>query len=235
MSSRLPLLALLVTVLECTPKEQATAGREQSSDPRHRTEAAAAQHIARPRTAHLARLDVGQWTRHRVSSSGGRSDTLTFKVVDRQQQAYWIEIVTGAANAGTVLGLLVQPGLRSKLDDMTLLAARVKMPNGATKELRGRQLQISRSGYLKVLEPLVVPDLQGRPQQSQTVPSGSFEGCYRYQRPLSFGALDDEATVWVHPSVPITGLVKAVDKTHITKVELLDFGLSGAKTSMPRR
>ena len=118
---------------------------------------------------------------------------------------------------------------------MTLLAARVKMPNGRTKELRGRQLEVSRAGYLRVLGPLFVPALQGKPQERQAVPAGSFDGCYRHQRPLAFGQLDGEATVWVHPSVPITGLVKAVDKTQVTTAELVDYGLSGARTSMSRR
>ena len=40
-----------------------------------------------------------------------------------------------------------------------------------------------------------------------------------------------QSVAWLHPSVPINGMVKSVAKDQDSVIVLLDFGLSGAKKS----
>lgn len=234
MHHRLSLIAAFAAVLACTP-EPKRRGDQAAAEPGATQTGGASRRVPRPESTRLLDLQDGQWIRYRVSRSDGRSEIVTYKVVGREQDAHWLEVVTGVADAGTVLGLLIRPAMRSAPTDTALLAARIRMPNGLTKELRGKELEISRSGYLKVMSPLFVPGIEGATQQPQAVPAGTFEGCLRQQRRLTLGGLDGDATVWIHPAVPLTGLVKAVDKTQTMKAELLDYGTKGAVTSMPRR
>jgi hypothetical protein len=217
----------------CRQAQQDPSGRASSAD--------IGEHAAQGRTIRassatdLAPFAVGQWVRYAVRYADGRRGQLTYKVVQRQQNAIWVELVTGTANAGTVLQLLLEAGSRRAPDGSRIEAARISMPNGAVRELRGVMLDPSRAGYLKALSPLFSPPFVGTPQEPVATAAGSFEGCHRLERELVFGELDGAFTVWMHPSVPLTGLVRATAKSGEATIELDGFGMQGARTSMKRR
>jgi hypothetical protein len=175
---------------------------------------------------------VGQWTRHRITESNGRSSTLTYKIVSEQDGAHWIEVVTGAANAGTVLQILMRLTDRTKPEQGEILGAKIKMPNGGVKKLEGAVLAAASAGYKKSLRHLSLPSLAGLPRETVTVPAGTFRGCFKFSDTTAVAGLELKSTVWSHPDVPISSLVKNQSEDGSTFLELLDYGLSGAKSEM---
>jgi len=217
----------------CRQTQQDSSGRPSSAaveDP-----SATGRTIRASGSTELAPFAVGQWVRYAVRYTDGHKSQLTYKVVGREQNALWLELVAGTANAGTVLQLLIGAGSRTALDGSRIEAARISMPNGAVRELRGPMLEPSRPGYLKALSPLFSAPFAGVPQQSVATATGRFEGCHRLERELVFGELNGAFTVWMHASVPLAGLVRATAKSGEATIEIDGFGMQGARTSMERR
>ena len=185
-----------------------------------------------PKSPKVLDLAVGQWTRHAIIESNGNRSSLTYKVVAKEGAAYWLEVVTGAPNAGAVIQILLELKERSKPEDSQILAARVKMPKGFVKDIRGPMLDASKEAYKKALRQVFVPDLAAMQKQTVTVPAGTFEQCYRHTETTSFAGMEVSSTLWQHPAVPITALVKSVSVDGGTTVELVGFGMEGAKSSM---
>jgi hypothetical protein len=186
-------------------------------------------------SAEIAPLEVGQWVRYAIRYADGRSDQLTYKVVEREPNGLWVELVSGKPNAGTVLELLIGAGSLAAFDGSRILAARISMPNGAVRELRGVMLEPSRPGYLKALSPLLRAPFASAPKERVATAAGAFEDCSRLDRELVFGELHGGFTVWMHTAVPLTGLVRATAKSGEATVEVDDFGMQGARASLKRR
>jgi hypothetical protein len=73
--------------------------------------------------------------------------------------------------------------------------------------------------------------LAGMPREDVTVPAGTFKGCYRRTEKTDVGDVHSDTTLWTHPSVPITGLVRSKEKDG-TGMELIAYGMTGAKSSL---
>jgi hypothetical protein len=192
---------------------------------------AAGGEVARPTSTELPALSVGQWSKYRNTTSDGTSD-VTYKVVAEEDGGYWLEIVRGAANAGTVLQLLISVKNRSDPNSLDVQAARVRMPNGHVRELRGDMLRPTADGYRKALAEIFVPALAGAPQEDVTVSAGTFRGCYKRTQKVERQSKASEQTVWVHTAVPISGIVKSEETDGSAKTELLTWGTSGAKSEL---
>jgi len=230
-------LALVLSALfACSSIERLRGKKAPAADSASPAESAAAAAtpvvVPAPKAPKVLDLAVGQWTRHAIIESNGRRSTLTYKVVAKEGAAYWLEVVTGAANAGTVIQILLELKERYKPEDSQILAARVKMPNGFVKDIRGKMLDASKEAYKKALRQVFVPDLSTMQQETVVVPAGTFERCYRHTETTSFGGMEVSSTLWQHPAVPITALVKSVSVDGGTTLELVAFGMEGAKSAM---
>jgi hypothetical protein len=93
----------------------------------------------------------------------------------------------------------------------------------------------SRAGYVKTLSPLFWGSFAGTPREKLSAPAGTFEGCSKLEHTITFAELDGASTLWLHPSVPLTGLVRATLSSGEATIELVDFAAQGARTSMKRR
>lgn len=187
--------------------------------------------MAAPHTAELGPLSVGQWTRYELNDRG-RTSLVTHKVVGVQSEAFWLEFVTGAADAGTVLGLLVHAPDRTQASRAEIRAARIRMPNGLTKEIRGAELKPTEAAYKRMVDDLFRTSLRGSPQSDVTTPAGTFRGCYRQNTKLGFSGDNAEMSVWIHPGVPLSGVVKAETTDRAWTVQLLAFGTEGAESEL---
>src|SRR5688572_1563080 len=116
-----------------------------------------------PGSAELGPLSVGQWTRYRLEDRG-RASLVTHKVIGEESGAFWVEFVTGAADAGTVLALLVHAPDRIDRTRAEIRAAKIRMPNGLLKEIRGAELKPTDAAYRKMVGDLFSPSLRGLPQ-----------------------------------------------------------------------
>jgi hypothetical protein len=187
-----------------------------------------------PRRAELGPLSVGQWTRYRLDDRG-RTSIVTHKVIGEESGAFWVEFVTGAADAGTVLALLVHAPDRVDPARAEIQAAKVRMPNGLLKEIRGAELKLTEDAYKRMVADLFSPSMSGLPQSDTTTPAGTFRGCYRQKAALAFVSSDSESTVWRHPGVPLSGVVRSQSSDAKLTVELLAFGTEGAESELSRQ
>jgi hypothetical protein len=225
------LLALFwLTAAGCScsrsPSEGAAGGPKESSGTSGAQAPAQAGEVARPKGTALAAFSVGQWSKYRVDSDDGSSTEVTYKIVAEEQGAYWLEIVRGVANAGTVMQLLIS------VKDLT--AAKIRMPNGHVRELRDEMLQPTAAGYRKALSDIFVPALDGATQEDVTVPAGKFSGAYKRLQKVDTSKGSSEQNVWIHPSVPISGVVKSEEVGKPNKTVLIAFGQDGAKSEMTK-
>jgi len=187
-----------------------------------------------PRRAELGPLSIGQWTRYRLEDRG-RASLVTHKVIGEESGAFWIEFVTGAADAGTVLALLVHAPDRIDPARAEIQGAKIRMPNGLLKEIRGAELKPMDAAYTKMVGDLFSPSLRELPQSDITTPAGTFRGCYRRKARLAFSGGDSESTVWSHPGVPLSGVVKSQSLDGERTVELMAFGTEGAESELTRK
>ena len=176
----------------------------------------------------LIPLAVGQWTKHRVTREDGSQSTIRYQVIGQESGAFWIEVASGDGT-GTVIQLLMKTG---SAQDAELLAGRVRSPNGEIKESRGKEFEKHKDGFRKAISGTLLPKMAGLPQKDVTVPAGTFKGCYEDVRTTSVSQITAKNRTFVHPSVPITGLVKSETVGEKHKMELEAFGLTGAKSSM---
>jgi len=182
----------------------------------------------------LAPFAVGQWSKYRISMDDGTSTEVTYKIVGEEQGAHWLEIVRGAADAGTVMQLLVGLRSRSEPGSLEIKAARIRMPNNQIRELRDETLKPSAEAYRKTLADIFVPSLAGAPREDVTVPAATFRGAYKRQQKVESSQATSDQWVWIHPAVPISGVVKSEELGKPNKTELLTWGTTGAKSEMQR-
>ena len=175
---------------------------------------------------------VGQWTQHKMVSENGQPSLLTYKIVGEEAGAYWVEVAHESYYGKTVNKILLAMGDRSNPATMEFRAVKMKDKQGKVTELQGPMIQLMKSAYQSSVNMLAV-SWQGLPQESVGVVAGNFAACFKAMTDASWGAWRSTATSWMHPSVPISGLVKSVGISHPTTMELVGFGDSGATSEIP--
>ncbi len=176
----------------------------------------------------LIPLAVGQWTRHRVTREDGTQSTIRYQVVAKENDAFWVEVASGDGS-GTVIQLLMK---KNSEHDAELIAGRVRAPSGEMKESRGADFEKHKDGFRKAISGTLLPKMQGLPQKDIEVPAGKFAGCYEEVRTTEVAEISATNRTFVHPSVPITGLVLSETVGEKHKMELEAFGMTGAKSAM---
>jgi hypothetical protein len=74
---------------------------------------------------------------------------------------------------------------------------------------------------------------QGLPQESVCVVAGNFMGSFKAQTDASWGVWHAASTTWMHPTAPISGLVKSMELDKANSTELVGFGEIGATSEIP--
>jgi hypothetical protein len=226
----LPALALGLSCLACGPHIDSAA----KADIDRRVAALVPSGQAFPPPATLAprQLVVGQWTQHKLANEKGELSLLTYKIVGEENGAYWVEVANESYYGKLVMKLLLVLGNRTNANAMEILAAKVKDRDGRVTELQGPQLQAGRPTWGSSVNMLAVA-WQGLPQEAMSVVAGNFMACFKARTDPSWGAWHAAATTWMHPAVPISGLVKSIGLDRPTTVELVGFGEIGAVSEIP--
>jgi len=185
-----------------------------------------------PATLEPKPIVVGQWTQHRMLSEKKQPSLVTYKIVGEEAGAYWIEVANESYYGKTVTKILLAMRDRSNPAMMEILAVKMKDKKGNVTELQGPMIQLLKSSYQASINMLAVT-WQGLPQESASVVAGTFTGCFKAMTDASWGIWRSSATSWMHPTVPISGLVKSVGISHPTSMELVGFGDSGATSEIP--
>lgn len=175
---------------------------------------------------------VGQWTQHKLVNEKGQPSLLTYKIVGEEAGAYWVEVANESYYGKTVNKILLAVGDRMNPSTMEVRAVKMKDKQGKVTELQGPMIQLMKSMYQSSVNMLAVSWV-GLPHESVNVVAGSFGGCFKAVTDASWGIWRSSATTWMHPTVPISGLVKSVGISQPTTMELVGFGDSGATSEIP--
>lgn len=177
-------------------------------------------------------LAAGQWTLHKMVNDKGQPSLLTYKIVEALPDgSHWVEVANESYYGKTVTKILLFMGDRSNPSTMEVRAVKMKDKNGRVTELQGPMIQLMKSMYQASLNMLVV-SWQGLPQENVNVAAGSFAGCFKAMTDANWGVWRSSSTSWMHPGVPISGLVKSVGLSQPTTLELVGFG-DGATSEIP--
>jgi hypothetical protein len=175
---------------------------------------------------------VGQWTQHKLTNEKGEVSLLTYKVVGVEGDAVWIEMANEGYYGKTVTKILLAIGDRMSPSTMEIRAVKMKDKNGKLTELQGPMIQLMRSLWQGSVNMLAV-SWQGLPQENMAVIAGNFILCFKARTDASWGAWRSVSTTWMHPAVPLSGLVKSVGVDKPVTMELVGFGETGAVSEIP--
>jgi hypothetical protein len=178
-------------------------------------------------------LATGQWAQYRVKLKDGEQELRTVKILEKEGDAFWYEVVEDTYHGRTVERLLVSFGNDKEHPHVELLALKRKDPEGHIMQVPRRTLSlptVTYDTYRSQLATFIAPWPPSSPQGSTVVPAGRFEGC-RYDT-STFKTRRQERVIesWWHPAVPLSGFVRLQDSSGSIANELVAYGTSGARS-----
>jgi hypothetical protein len=227
---RAALLLILVGAASCATIYDPAA--QQDIDGRVARLPAPAQTIAAPAASAPLPLAVGQWTQYQMIDDVGRPSFLTIKLVGEQLGSYWLEILEETYSGRRVSKLLVYFGDRADATSMDIRAIKTRLDAGRITEMPAAELPGARDTWQGVLA-LLGAKWAGLPQETARVPAGIFAGCYRRDSEDKWGPLQSKSTVWAHPAVPLSGLVRSQALEGPHSLTLVGYGEKGAVSEIP--
>jgi hypothetical protein len=175
-------------------------------------------------------LATGQWAKYKLVDEEGHPSIATYKVVGEEAGAHWIEFEQETYYGENVTLMLANLGDRRDPD--TIKIHRLKTRNdGTVQEQPPQVLGLMKSMWKPILSNLVI-HWERLPQQPASVPAGTFARCYKQRTTVSFVGISRTSDTWAHPAVPMSGTVKSVGVDKPFTMELIDFGLTGASSSI---
>jgi hypothetical protein len=175
---------------------------------------------------------VGQWTEHRITDAQGHASLITLKLVGQENDAYWLEVVTESAQGREAAKILV--ALTSGRDPagINVRAIHVKKEGQAQSvEVQPGQMTEVKGRFHAALDLLAMP-VDTNEKDDVRVPGGHFIGCYKVEISRPWGPWQEASTACSHPSVPLSGVVRAAPVGKGGLLELVDFGVSGAESEL---
>jgi hypothetical protein len=171
---------------------------------------------------------VGQWTQHRIIDENGEPALLTFKLVGQDSGGYWVEMLTESYHGREAVKMFVVLNSGRDPAGMEIRFLKLKVGDGAPIELEGAALDRARDAYHDDLD-LLASVFEPADRDDFHVPAGHFVGCYAAQTKEPWGPWDVPSVICSHPSVPLSGVVHAQPVGKVGVMELVAFGLTGAR------
>jgi hypothetical protein len=173
---------------------------------------------------------IGQWIRYGADWREGGRSTVEYRIVDREDGAFWVEVTDVRRERTRQVKMLVRPG--ATVDDHQVLQLSFEN-RGEIEEIPSRLLPTYQPLLQQWLGMLFPAELAGE-REDVTVPAGVFHGAFKTERELTFGQAEVTANVWLHPAVPISGMVRFEGGSGGHTLQLLGFGLEGAESRFGR-
>lgn len=172
----------------------------------------------------------GAWVKYATRPKTQAPGTLMWSVVGQPEPTNYLielEMASGSQRFITRADAIIVDLRDPEGNDFK--AFEFKVPGHRSVTLPGI-MQTQMKGTVAALFQIANPKrIEGAPQETVKVKAGTFEGCYKIQGPgVAFG-VKQLATHWVHPSVPLPGIVKTVAAEG--EMELDSYALSGAKSA----
>jgi hypothetical protein len=175
-------------------------------------------------------LAVGQWIELKPIDDKQRPSLMKYKVVGQEGSAFWIETWSETYKGKSELRMLVDFGDRKNPETVSIKGLRTRTNDGAVQDYPENMLGIFKSMWKPVVSSMIISwaDL---PREDATVPAGHFVGCYKRRANVKWGWYEATSDGWMHPAVPINGLVRSVNVDKGGSVELIGFGTEGASST----
>jgi len=204
------------------------AAPESESEPESEPEADEPTPVFEPAEdgAEMMEPAIGQWVRYGVTWREGSRSTTEYRFVDRQNDTWWFEVTDRRGSRQNHVRMQVRPSG----DGVELLALSFRRQGQPREDVQPRLLPNYRPMLAQWLEMLFPGPLSGEPEEI-TVRAGRFPDARKSETTLEFGGQQIDAEIWRHPAVPVTGMVKFRDRAGGHTVELLGFGLEGARSA----
>lgn len=178
---------------------------------------------------------AGQWLQYKSIDENDEPTILTYKIIASDGFNHSVELVEEDYHGKyvTYMELRYDPGRALKSLDVKRVLTR--RGDSLPKESSPEDLSVKEAYHRVLASQLFAPWADGTSGGDIVVGAGQFQGCLQIEISLMIKGLIYRADSWHHPSLPMNGLVKAVrkDGTEGT-VELLDFGLDGARSDVLR-
>ena len=167
---------------------------------------------------------IGQWVRYGVTYREGGRSTVEYRIVDREDDSWWLEVTDRRRERVRHVRMRVRPQ-----PDGTKELLALAFKNGSELEEIPTRLLGNYAPMLgQWLDTMLRAEISG-PQEDVTVPAGTFRGAFKGEQTLRFLQAEIVADVWWHPEVPLTAMVKLVDRAERGHtLELIGWGESGA-------
>lgn len=175
---------------------------------------------------------VGQWTQHVMTDEQGRPSFLTMKLVGEDLGSFWLELLEETYSGRRVTKLLVYFGDRSTPAALDIRAVKSRVGTGPIKEATREELGAAKTSWAGILTMLAAA-WQGLPQEEARAHAGIFAGAYKRESEPGWGPLLAKSTLWLHPAVPLSGLVRSQSLERRGGLQLIAFGERGAVSEMP--
>jgi hypothetical protein len=127
--------------------------------------------------------------------------------------------------------MLIELGDRKDPSTVDLKKFKQKTDNDNVNEFPDAMLGLMKSMWGPLTDALVI-NWQDKPQENAEAPAGTFDACDKVQGTVSFVGRSWTSTAWSHPAVPINGAVKSRGVDNPSQMDLVEFGLTGAKSEL---
>jgi hypothetical protein len=174
---------------------------------------------------------VGQWTEYRITDDKGRKSLITSKLIGQEEGAYWFEVVNETPEGREAAKMLVaMPGGRDPAG-MEIRSLFLKKGKALPVVVDPGSLPALRAKFRGALD-LFAITAETQEKDDVRVPGGHFIGCYLIETAGAWGPWKVPAEVCTHPSVPLSGIVRAQPIGVNGLLELVGFGVTGAESEM---
>ncbi len=155
-------------------------------------------------------------------------------IVGRDGDAWTLEITTLSPTGETAMQMKVR-GLDKVQetmdpDDIDILSLKLRDREGQVQNIDGMALSLMKGQYAKALTGIAMKYEIATTTGSVKVPAGTFNGCTKATSKVETMFGDYESEGFIHPKVPLSGIVRSVMKDNGVVTELLEFGTNARST-----
>jgi hypothetical protein len=173
-------------------------------------------------------LAVGQWAEYKLTGSNKRPGFATYKVVGQQGEAFWVETTLTTYSGKQETRMLIDFGDRTDPEKFKVHAVQMRN-NDKPMDLPPGTMQLMQSLWKPVLSNFVIDWSAAAARENASASAGQFEGCYKRRLEFGLGPYHQQSDAWLHPSVPINGIVRSASiGKNPSLTELVAFGTDGA-------
>lgn len=177
-------------------------------------------------------LAAGQWVEFKLTGANKRPGFAKYQIVGQEGSAFWVETELTTYTGKQESRMLIYFGDRIHPETMQVKSATLRN-DGRIIEYPPGTMNLMQAMWKPILRNFII-DWADAPREDATVPAGQFAGCYKRRITVSAGPYHQVGDAWLHPAIPINGMVRSVSVGNNQSItELIAFGNEGATSTFP--